>query len=189
MRTRASLFAIAVLFLYGSPAYALTHVAPPGNSGASQYQEDVPSAGGSVPITDLPSTPTPAASATTTTPAATTTGTTPTRTTTTSTATTPVAAVPAHVLRSLERAGRAGRQAAALADRTAPSVVGIADVTHSRTPTLLPRAGGGAGVSGQVASAVVGGQGGGLGLVLPLALGASLLAAIAFFVLRRRRGA
>lgn len=179
-----------MLFLYGSPAYALTHVAPPGNSGASQYQEDVPSAGGSVPITDLPSTPTPAASATTTTPAATTTGTTPTRTTTTSTATTPVAAVPAHVLRSLERAGRAGRQAAALADRTAPSVVGIADVTHARTPASLPlhEGGGGAGVSGQVASAVVGGQGGGLGLVLPLALGASLLAAVAFFVLRRRRG-
>ena len=61
MMSRASLVALAVLFLYGTPAHALTRVSPPGNAGASQYQEDVPSAGGGVPVTNLPPSGTPKA--------------------------------------------------------------------------------------------------------------------------------
>jgi hypothetical protein len=202
MTTRASLFAIAVLFLYGSPAQARTHVSPPGNSGASQYQEDVPSAGGGVPVTDLPAKAVPAAPASTT-PTATTPSSTRPAGTTPATATpagttpssTRVANLPTRVLRSLARAGRTGRQAAALADRTAPSVVGIADSHRGATTGSNPPAGGvvaeqdggAGGVGGQVASAVVGGGGGGLGVLLPLVLGASLVGAVAVVLARRRR--
>ncbi len=45
---------MALLFLYGSPAFALTshvkRIAPPGNSGVTEYQEDVPTAGGGNPV-------------------------------------------------------------------------------------------------------------------------------------------
>src|SRR5579871_4867605 len=214
MLRRASLFAIGVLFLYGSPAYALKHVAPPGNSGASQYQEDVPSAGGGVPINDLPSnagtqTTTPSnTSQGTTTPPSTGTQTTPpssgTQTTTAPSATTTArtksaAAVPSSVLRSLERAGAAGRQAAELAERTAPSVVGIASThgTSSERSTGGSTAGGARSIGArqgstsalgdQLATAVVGGGGGGLGVLLPLVLGASLLCAVGVTIGRRRR--
>jgi hypothetical protein len=95
------------------------------------------------------------------------------------------------VMRSLDRAGRLGRQAAELADRTAPSVVRTAE-TH---PSGTPRSGapgdtgdtGTAPVGRQVASAVVAGSGGGLGIALPLVLAASLVCAVGFALSRRRR--
>src|ERR1700676_4305369 len=93
--SRASVFAIAVLFLYGSPAQALTRVAPPGNAGATQYQEDVPSAAGAIPVTSVPSAPTTSQ------------------------------VLPHSVVTQLDRSGAAGHALAQLANRTAPAAAGV----------------------------------------------------------------
>ena len=151
MMTRASLVAMAVLFLYGSPAHALTHVAPPGNSGVSQYQEDVPSAAGAVPVTKLPS------------------------------AGNAGQALPHSVVTQLDRAGTSGRAAAQLANRTAPATVGV---RGSHSGANAPAA---SSVGGQISGAVIGGSGGGLGLLLPLALVGFLIVAIAIVLVRHRR--
>jgi len=162
MMTRASLFAIAVLFLYGSAAHALTHVAPPGNSGASQYQEDVPSAAGAVPVTKLPSVPSGGGAS---------------------------QALPQSVVTQLNRDGSSGRAAAQLANRTAPAAVTVRR-SHSGSKvrphpsTNTPAA---SSVGTQIAGAVVGGSGGGLGLALPGALAGFLIVAIAIVLARRRR--
>jgi hypothetical protein len=157
MMTRASLVAMAVLFLYGSPADALTHVAPPGNSGASQYQEDVPSAGGGVPVTNLPST--------TTTPQV----------------------LPPSVVTQLDHSGTAGRAVAQLVNRTAPPTARVHGSHSGKGAPVTSSAGGPSSVGNQITGAVVGGGGGGLGLLLPLALAGSLIVAIAIVLVRRRR--
>jgi hypothetical protein len=161
MMSRASLFAIAVLFLYGAPAYALTRVAPPGNSGATQYQENVPSATGGVPVTNLP------AAGGTSHP------------------------LPHGVVTQLDRAGAAGRAAAQLADRTAPPVVRHRSTTPggessggSSVPAVAPQS---PSVGSQIAGAVIGGSGGGLGLLLPVVLAGSLALAVAVVLVRRKR--
>jgi len=174
MMTRASLFAVAVLLLYGSPAHALTHVAPPGNSGASQYQEDVPSAAGAVPVTKLPS------------------------------AVNAGQAVPHSVVTQLDHDGAAGHAAAQLANRTAPTATSV-HASHSGTNAPATSSGGppsggspprGGSPSGgespsspgsQITGAVIGGTGGGLGLLLPVALAGFLIVAIAIVLARRRR--
>jgi len=158
MMTRASLVAIAVLFLYGSPADALTHVAPPGNSGASQYQEDVPSAGGAVPVKTLPR------------------------------AGNAGQALPDSVVTQLNRDGASGRAAAQLANRTAPAAVGVSrapSVNNARahSGTNAPAA---SSPGSQITGAVIGGSGGGLGLLLPGALAGFLIVAIAIVLARRR---
>jgi hypothetical protein len=183
MMRRASLAAIAMLFLYGSPAQALTrHVSPPGNSGVSEYQEDVPSAGGSVPVVTLPS----------------------------NLAGRPV--LPHGVVQQLDRAGATGRALASFVDRTSPAALGeVTQAPSSGASTGSHRSGssrpGGAvatrpgtagaapavsvppvsSVSEQLARAVVGGGGGGLGLLLPVILAACLGAAVATLLARRRR--
>jgi len=166
MMTRASLFAIAVLFLYGSAANALTHVAPPGNSGATQYQEDVPSAAGAVPVTKLASEPSGGEAS---------------------------QALPHSVVTQLNHDGSSGRALVQLANRTAPTAVTVRR-SHSRnkvrphsntnTPVVSPVV---SGVGSQIAGAVVGGGGGGLGLALPGALAGFLVVAIAIVLARRRR--
>ena len=162
MMTRASLFAIAVLFLYGSAAHALTHVAPPGNSGASQYQEDVPSASGAVPVTKLPSAPSGGDTS---------------------------QALPHSVVAQLNHDGTSGRAVVQLANRTAPTAVAVRR-SHSgstgRAPSSVntPAA---SSVGSQITGAVVGGGGGGLGLLLPGALAGFLVVAIAIVLARRRR--
>jgi hypothetical protein len=185
MMRRASLAAIAVLFLYGSPAQALTqHVSPPGNSGVSEYQEDVPSAGGSVPVIKLPSNPR------------------------------GHQVLPHSVVQQLDRAGATGRAVAAFVDRTAPAALGeVSQAPSSGTRTGAHRSGssrpggagasrpgaaganpaasvkvsGGSSVGGQLAAAVIGGSGGGLGLLLPVILAALLGGALTALLLRRRR--
>jgi len=159
MMSRASLVAIAVLFLYASPADALTRVAPPGNSGASQYQEDVPSAGGAVPVKTLP----PADNA--------------------------GQALPHIVVNQLNRDGAPGRAAAELANRTAPAAVGVSGSSsdsnaRAHSGTSAPAA---SSPGSQITGAVIGGSGGGLGLVLPAALAGFLILAIAIVLVRRRR--
>jgi hypothetical protein len=168
MMSRASLFAMAVLFLYGSPAHALTHLTPPGNAGANQYQEDVPSAAGALPVTKLPS------------------------------AGNAGQALPHSVVTQLEQAGTSGRAAAQLANRTAPSAVGISGspsgtnrtapaavgVRGSHSGTNAPAA---SSAGSQISGAVIGGGGGGLGLLLPGALAGFLIVAIAIVLARRRR--
>ena len=162
MMTRASLFAIAVLFLYGSAANALTHVAPPGNSGATQYQEDVPSAAGAVPVTKLASEPSGGEAS---------------------------QALPHSVVTQLNHDGSSGRALVQLANRTAPTAVTVRRShsrnkvrPHSNTNTPVV-----SGVGSQIAGAVVGGSGGGLGLALPGALAGFLVVAIAIVLARRRR--
>ena len=163
MMSRASLFAIAVMFLYGSPAHALTRVAPPGNSGVSEYQENVPSAGGGVPVTNLPATGAPSQ------------------------------ALPHSVVTQLDHAGAAGRATAQLADRTAPRVVRHVRGSHTTTPPGRSGSGASinepsaASVGSQLSDSVIGGRGGGLGLLLPVVLAGSLTVAAAVVLARRRR--
>jgi hypothetical protein len=167
MMTRASLVAIAVLFLYGAPAHALTpptRVAPPGNAGATQYQEDVPSAAGAVPVTSVPSTPTTSQ------------------------------VLPHSVVTQLDHSGAAGRAVAQLANRTAPAAVGV-PTSNAAKPTAGGAGGSHSGshagatssVGSRLSAAVIGGGGGGLGLLLPAALAGSLIVAIAVVLARRRR--
>ena len=157
MMTRASLVAMAVLFLYGSPAHALTRVAPPGNSGASQYQEDVPSAGGGVPVTNLPST------------------------------TIAPQVLPPSVVTQLDHSGTTGRAVAALANRTAPVAVGVNGSHSGAGAPATPNEGRASSPASQIEDAVVVGGGGGLGLLLPLALAGSLIVAVAVAIVLARR--
>jgi hypothetical protein len=163
MMSRASLAAIAVLFLYGAPADALTKVAPPGNAGATQYQEDVPSAGGGVPVTNLPTSRPPGA-----------------------------AAVPHRVTVALDHAGTAGRATAQLAGRTAPAARGSGQ-RGSPTASGHPGASAGSGlprpesVTALLGDSVFGGSGGGLGPILPIVIFGSLSATLALILMRRRR--
>ena len=162
MMTRASLFAIAVLFLYGSAAHALTHVAPPGNSGVSQYQEDVPSAAGAVPVTKLASAPSGGKAS---------------------------QALPPSVVTQLNHDGSSGRALVQLANRTAPTAVAVrrshsGSQSRSHSSVNTPTA---PSVGSQVAGAVVGGSGGGLGPALPGALAGFLIVAIAIVLARRKR--
>jgi hypothetical protein len=145
---------MALILLYGSPAFALTSnskVAPPGNSGVGEYQEDVPGASGGHAVLGQTLTPRPGVL-------------TPT------------------VTRKLNHSGKAGRRTAILAEGTAPAGH-PSDKTATAFHRVLARQNGE--VLGSLTRSLTG-SGGGLGALLPILLGASLLAAIALAL--RRRG-
>ena len=161
-------------------------VVKPGDPGSSQYQEDVPSAFGSVPATSVtprlahPSGP----------------------------------SLPHAVANQLSNAGASGRAAAALAVAGTPQVStsqaprsrrrshssatgagsstggssssGGAPGSAGNGASALAQAGSGRGIAGAVTHSLVG-SGGGIGVLLPVLLGASVLIAAAIAMQRRRR--
>jgi hypothetical protein len=178
-----------VVTLFGGVATAAApkKIAPPGNAGATQYEEDVPTAQGSQPVATLP----PGSGGGTATP------------------------LPAAVSRKLNADGANGRAALSVAEQTTPpapaqsapssgtSLPGSGTQPasgHSPTSSGSPAAasGGtratiplssarGSGAATALAGSL-GGSGGGLGLALPILLGASVLAAsVLVFTQRRRR--
>jgi uncharacterized membrane protein YgcG len=181
--------ATALLSLSGGVAAAATSphasaakkappkVVKPGDPGSSQYQEDVPSAFGSVPATTVssnlghPSGP----------------------------------PLPHAVATQLGNAGAAGRAAAALAAAGSPQRESAAPRSHhgshssvgagggsgggsgSSGGAALAQAGSGRGIVGALVDSLVGSDNG-VGALLPVLLGASVLLAAAFAMRRRRRG-
>jgi hypothetical protein len=154
-------------------------VVKPGDPGSSQYQEDVPSAFGSVPASTVssnlghPSGP----------------------------------PLPHAVATQLGNAGAAGRAAAALAAAGSPQRESAAPRSHHGSHSSVGAgggSGGGSGSSGGAALAHAGsgsgrgivgalvdslvGSDNGVGALLPVLLGASVLLAAAFAMRRRRRG-
>jgi hypothetical protein len=128
-------------------------IVAPGDPGSTQYQEDVPTAAGSRPVTTLhsPSGKSPAATV-----------------------------LPTTVVHKLDAAGTSGRQTAALAQELAPT----APAHHRHRATLLvvhPAA-----TATLLTSALLG-SGGGVGPLLPIVLGVSLLVALALTLRRWRR--
>jgi hypothetical protein len=152
-------------------------VVKPGDPGSSQYQEDVPSAFGSVPATTVssnlghPSGP----------------------------------PLPHAVATQLGNAGAAGRAAAALAVAGSPqrSESTAPHSRHGSHPSLggggsgggsgssggaaLAQAGSGRGIVGALVNSLVGSDSG-VGALLPILLGASVVLAAAFAMRRRRKG-
>lgn len=106
-----ALAVVAVMFLYVSSAAALTsghkRVAPPGNSGVSEYQENIPTAGGGKPVQAAQSL-----------------------------ATQPAVLAPT-VSRDLTKTGAVGKHTAALAEATAPPVSHSSHRTRSALARLL----------------------------------------------------
>jgi hypothetical protein len=144
-------------------AVAAKHtIAPPGNSGVSQYQENVPTAKGNQPSNTIS-------------PGGGTNGPGSTG-----------GSLSPSTLRALDKQGSAGRKAAALAQATAPRTGRTAG-----TPTVKTNAGSqdsGASPVTSVVKALTGSSNGsGLGALLPIILIASLLGVTALAVLRRRR--
>jgi hypothetical protein len=146
------------------PASALaakpTHtIAPPGNSGVSQYQEDVPTVTGNRPSNTIaPGGGTQGSGAS-------------------------GGALGPSTLRALDKQGSVGRKAAALAAATAPNL------SRPAPPRRIESTGNpGASPVASVVKALTGSSNaGGLGLLLPIILIASLLGAAALALLRRRR--
>ena len=149
-----------VLAAPAATALARRHIVQPGDPGSTQYQEDVPTAQGSRPVTTLhagPTTP-PSASAT----------------------------IPAATVHSLTRHGAAGRAALSLAEQTAPppspSRNGPGSTGQSH-PNLHYRATAAAGV---IAQSLLG-ERGGMGVFLPIIIGLALGSTITLTIVRRRR--
>jgi hypothetical protein len=110
--------------------------------------------------------------------------------------------IPAATQDSLESQGSTGQAAATLAESTAPAPVSKtrkpkstgqkahghhhAQVFARERPSVSP--GGGSSPSNAVGQAVGGDAAGGMGIALPIIIGASSLAAIALFLTRRRTG-
>jgi len=156
---RSAVIGLLVLVSLVLPASALAKVrtiAPPGNSGVSQYQEDVPTAKGNRPTNTI-------------TPSGGTHG-----------GGSSGGTISTSTLRALDKQGAAGRQAAALAQATAPgsahpSKSGGANANAGSSP-----------VSSVVKALTGSSSGGGLGPLLPIILIVSLLGAAAIALLRRR---
>jgi hypothetical protein len=144
-------------------AAARTYI-PPGYAGASQYVEDLPTAGGNIAP--------PTSGAGTTSKA--------------------LAAVGegASGARQLERFGSLGRQAATFAQATAPAATGrIAEASTSGGAASIgasPDAASGS-VSGGLASFLAGQDHGGLGVVLPVLLGLGVVGAFSVALIEHRR--
>jgi hypothetical protein len=164
---------IGLLLALAVPASALARqpvrtVAPPGNSGVSQYLETIPTAKGNRPsVSVVPGGGQgPGSSGGS-------------------------SALSSSTQRALDQHGSAGRQAAALADATAPSVAPRTSNSHGAKRAAVPSGASAATVAppAAVLKAVTGSSAhGGLGALLPvlltvIALGGGALA------LRRRRGA
>jgi hypothetical protein len=178
---RPTVVVLALLLVLGLAAPALakhTVLVPPGNSGASQYVETVPTAGGGRPSGSIhPGGPG-------------------------SGATGKGGPISPATLRQLNAQGPAGRAAAALAEATAPNhpqpaASGHVDATApgDAEPAAAARvarqspvaAGGGASPASSVVKALTGSSGtGGLGLLLPILLIATLFGVTLIAVLRRR---
>jgi hypothetical protein len=141
---------LAICLLGPAAASAHRHIVAPGDPGSAQYQEDVPTAAGSQPVTTVQPVTSQASSV-----------------------------VPQSAVHQLNKDGAAGRRAAAVASETAPAPVRH-KVSHQRTLLYHKEA-----TTGLVAGAIFG-AGGGVGALLPVLLGVSLIAAIALAA--RRRG-
>ncbi len=143
-----------VLVLPASAVAAKGTIAPPGNSGVSQYQENVPTAKGNQPSNTIGpgGSGGPGSSG---------------------------GALSPSTVRGLDHQGSAGRNAAALAEATAP---------RAARPVKKIFGDPGSSPVGSIVKALTGSSnGGGLGPLLPIILIASLLGAAALALLRRRR--
>ncbi|HWF51455.1 MAG TPA: hypothetical protein VG294_12520 [Solirubrobacteraceae bacterium] len=160
---------IGLLVALALPASAVaasspTTIAPPGNSGVSQYREDVPTAKGNRPSSAF----TPGGGGSTGSGYS-------------------GGSVSPSTLRALDKQGSAGRKAAALAQATAPSTGAPAGPKTFKTNAGSQ--GSGASPVTSVVKALTGSSNGsGLGALLPIILIASLLGVSALAVLRRRGG-
>jgi hypothetical protein len=142
-----------------------TTVSPHGNSEADQYSETIPGACGS----HRPNTGNPTGSANGAVP--------------------PNGAVPAQTVQRLESLGRAGRNAAALAQANAPAGTRGQASREGANPASAGEAGENGGALSGVSKALGGssGDGEGMGLVLPLVLAGTLIAGLVYWLMRRRR--
>jgi hypothetical protein len=140
-------------------------VSPHGNSEADQYTETIPGACGN----HRPNPGNPAGSS--------------------SGAVPPNGAVPARTVARLESLGQAGRNAAALAQANAPAGTRGQASREGANPASAGEAGEDGGALSGVSKALGGGSGGGegMGLALPLVLAGTLLAGLAYWLMRRRR--
>ena|SRR5437763_6181348 len=150
---------LAVLACAPIAAARLTPIVPPANGAGNEYLETLPGPGGSQPLGSQP----PGSGA------ASQNG--PSTSGASSAATSPGSAG----LQTLARSGAAGRSVRDLAPRSRPSLPLAAPVTKPDSP------------AGSVGRLIVGKGRSGLGIALPLILGAATVAAIAF-ALRRRFG-
>ncbi len=193
VRAVATALALAVLFA-ATPAPSVAHAATahaskkapskvvqPGDPGSSQYQEDVPSAFGSVPASSVASNLPPA----------------------------PTGALPGKVVGALANDGAPGRAAASLAAAGTPAKPARASHRHTAVhhtgsggsgkrgggtgnsggslggTAAVAQAGSGKGILASLADSIVGSDGG-IGALLPILLIASVLV-VAVIALRRRR--
>lgn len=154
-----SLCLLAALLL---PANAVAANVPPGNSGANQYTETLPGAGGNKPTNNIGGGGNQGGGASQ-----------------------PAQALSAGAQRSLDQQGAAGRATADLANRTAPP--GAATGSQGK-PGQTPSgsSGGSSGVLDVLKQAKGSADSGGMGIVLPLTLAGSALAALLFLRWRRR---
>jgi hypothetical protein len=178
--------AMLVVTLFGATAGAASRrVAPPGNAGAAQYQEDVPTAQGSQPVSSL----------------------TPSRHGGGNSG----SSLPPSVSRQLNADGADGRAALSVAEQTTPPAPAQATASgapaSSSSPSRSPaRTGSPAAASSGAHAAIplsgseargssaatalagsLGGSGGGLGVALPILLATSVLAAAVAVLAQRRR--
>lgn len=148
--TTAFAAVLAIGLLGPTTASAHKHIVAPGDPGSAQYQEDVPTAAGSQPVSTVQPVTSQASSV-----------------------------LPRSAAHQLGSHGAAGRHAAAVATETAPAPLRH-KLRHQRTLRYRKEA-----TTGLVAGAIFG-AGGGVGTLLPVLLGVSLIVAIALTV--RRKG-
>jgi hypothetical protein len=152
LRPATTFAAVLAIGLLGpATASAHKHIVAPGDPGSAQYQEDVPTAAGSQPVSTVQ----PAASPTS-------------------------SVLPQPTARRLNSDGAAGRHAAAVATETAPPPA-RQKPSHHRALRYRKEA-----TTSLVAGAIFG-AGSGIGALLPVLLGVSLIAAIVI-TLRRKGG-
>ena len=154
---RSAVIGLFVLLVLPASALAKPRtIAPPGNSGVSQYQEDVPTAKGNRPTnTIVPGGGSHGGGSS-------------------------GGTISTSTLRALDKQGSAGRKAAALAEATAPGSTPPAKSGGANTdPGSSP-------VSSVVKALTGSSSSGGLGPLLPIILIVSLLGAAALALLRRR---
>lgn len=164
---RALAIALLAALVLPSAAFAGPSTnAPPGNSGVEQYFEVIPDATGNRPAQGV----------------------------TRSGSDSSGGPLPQSVAKKLNALGADGRAVAGLVATTAPKRAGVLGRENSTGTTTTSNSGdggaipsGGAPAVGKAAVDTVNGSGGGLGLVLPIAIGAILLAGVAARLFRRSR--
>jgi hypothetical protein len=156
---RSAVIGLFVFLVLPASALAkLPTIAPPGNSGISQYQEDVPTAKGNQPTdTIVPGGGSHGGGSS-------------------------GGTISPSTLRALDRQGSAGRRAAALAEATAPGSVRSAKSGGANTSGNS----GSSPVTSVVKALTGSSSNGGLGPLLPIILALSLLGAAVLALLRRR---